>query len=260
LLGGQEVSLQSVAAIEAAVRGYFDAFERSDTRGLQRNSTGELKILAGRQRSLNAESGPRALEPAAASIDSLEIVSVEGDTATVEIKGQLDETVLVVTGNLANNKLVSTDISGAVTVVRGTTWQVADYHREGHRVSDQLYTKVRGQRTSQGVVVKVIGVDLRPKGTVVIIEVNNKTGLKAGAINPVIVDAAGKRLRTPEGRNVQVLDVARRSKTSQEFFFMKGLRANVRKFNFQITFILCRQTASVCALSTDLDIPVRLVR
>jgi hypothetical protein len=261
LIGGQQVSLRDVEDIEAAVRGYFEAFDTSDLTGLQKHSTGEVKVLAGWQGILMKESdAPPALQPMAANIDSLEIVSVDGNTATVEIKGDLVETTFVYSSKADNDELLTTDISGAVTVVRGTTWQVANFHRQGQWAGDQLYTKVRGQGTGKGVTVKILGVDLRPKGTVLIIGVDNTSSLAAGAINAVIVDTRGKRLLTVEGRNVEILQVAHRSKASKGLLFLKGLPTSARKFTFQIEFILCGNNRQACYVSTTLKFPVQLVQ
>jgi hypothetical protein len=102
VIDGQQVSLKEVESIEGAVRKYFDAFLSADFKGLATHSTGELKVLAGWQRILNGEStGLGALKPAAATVEDLKVVSVTGDTATVEIKGQLDETASVIEGNVA---------------------------------------------------------------------------------------------------------------------------------------------------------------
>jgi hypothetical protein len=194
------------------------------------------------------------LRSAAANIDSLKVVSVTANTATAEIKGQLGEELDVVTGQLGRTDLVSTNIDGAVTLVRRTGWRLTNFHRSGKWVTDQLYTNVRGQQTGQGVAVTVVGVDLRPKGTMVVMAVNNTTALAADAINPTIRDAAGKRRPSAAGQDVQVLEVAPQSRTSKQFYFPAGLRANTKTFNFEIEFILGSY------ISASMDIPVQLVR
>jgi hypothetical protein len=260
LIGGQQVSLQDVADIEAAVRGYFDAFAKADLEGLKKYSTGELKVLAGWQDILmNGSAGPPALTPAATTvIDSLEIISVGGDTATAEIKGKMEETAFVYKAG-APEKLVRTDISGPVTVVRGTTWQVANFHRDGQPASGQIYTKVRGTTTLKGVTVKTLGVDLRPKQTVVMIAFNNKTALPGDVTNAVILDTRGKRLQGPAGYNDELLAIPPRSQASQGFLFMKGLSPNTRKFVLQFTLDLCN-TNNFCSVHTSLDLPVQLLQ
>jgi hypothetical protein len=227
VIDGQQVSLKEVESIEGAVRKYFDAFLSADFKGLATHSTGELKVLAGWQRILNGEStGLGALKPAAATVEDLKVVSVRGNTATVEIKGQLDETASVIEGNRGEDRLLSTSIDGAVRLVRGTTWQAVDFHRGGRWAREQVYIRVRGQRSGQGVVVKVVGVDLRPKGTVVMMELRNTTGLEAGAGGTVVRDASGKRLQIALGRDL--VDV--------------NLGCN-----------------PVCKVGTSMDIPVRLL-
>jgi hypothetical protein len=254
LVGGHPVSLTEVADIEAAVRGYFAAFGGSG-RGLERYSSGELGVLAKWQRTLSSSSfAPGNLRPAAGNIDSLKLISVTRNTATAEIKGQLAEELDVVTGQLGRTDLVSTNIDGAVTLVRRTGWRLTNFHRAGKWVTDQLYTNVRGQQTGQGVVVTVVGVDLRPKGTMVVMAVNNTAALAADAINPTIRDAAGNRRPSAAGQDVQVLEVAPQSRTSKQFYFPEGLRANTRTFNFEIEFILGSY------ISATMDIPVQLVR
>ena len=259
LIGGQQVSLQEVEQIEGAVRAYFDAFDGSDFNGLRAHSVGELKVLASWQRILSERSGGLdALKPAAASVDRLKVVSVKGNTATVEIKGQLDETAFVLDDSTGQTKLLSTNITGAVTLVRGAAWQVVDFHRGGRWARQQIYTKVRGQQTSQGVTVKVIGVDLRPKGTVLMLEVKNTTGLKAGAAGTVIRDASGKQLQIALGRDLVVVQVGRRSKATSGLFYMNTLRSNTTKFNFLADVNL--GCDPVCKVSTSLNIPVQLLR
>jgi hypothetical protein len=259
LIGGQQVSLEEVERIEATVRKYFDAFFSADFKGLAAHSTGELKVLAGWQRVLHGGSeGFGALSPAAASVDDLEVVSVTGNTATVQIKGQLDETAGVITGNRGDEKLLSTNINGAVSLVRGATWQVADFHRGGRWAREQIYTRVRGQRAGQGVVVKVVGVDLRPKGTVLMLELRNTTGLKAGASGAVIRDPSGRRFYIAQGRDLVVVEVRGRSKATAGLFYLNTLRPTIRRFNIQVDVNLgCNP---VCKLSSSLDIPVQLLR
>ena len=261
LIGGQQVSLEEVASIEGAVREYFDAFGGSDFKGLNTHSAGELKVLATWQRILNegSSAGFGVLKPAAASVDRLKVVSVKGNTATVEIKGQLDETVHVIdSGTGPSVKLLSTNINGAVTLLRGAAWQVVDFHRGGRWAREQIYTKVRGQQTSQGVTVKVVGVDLRPKGTVLMMEVKNTTGLKAGASGTVIRDASGKQLQIALGRNIVVVQVGRRSKATSGLFYTKSLPPSTKRFNFLADVMLgCNP---VCKVSTSLNIPVQLLR
>lgn len=260
LIGGQQVSLEEVEDIKVAVRKYFDAFSGADFKGLETHSTGELKVLANWQRILNKGfQGLGFLKPAGASIDSMTVVSVEGDTATVEIKGQLDETVSIIDRtNTVQDKLISTDISGAVALVRGTTWRVANFHRGGRWAGEQIYTRVRGQQTSQGVVVKIIGVDLRPKGTVLIMEVRNTTGLTAGASGPVLRDTSGKQQQIALDENMVVVEVGRRSKASSGLFYMKSLRPKTKKFNLLVDVNL--GCDPVCNVATSLNIPVQLLR
>ncbi len=258
LIGGQEVSLRDVADIEGAVRGYFDAFGKSDLSGLGKHSAGEVHVLAGWQDFMTQQSN--ALTPVAATVDSLEIVSVEADTATVKITGDLVESVTVFRGNNVSDQEVTTDISGAVTVARGRTWQVANFHRDARWAGDQLFTKVSGKVVTKGVAVTVLGVDLRPKGTVVVIEVNNNTAKAASAINAMIVDASGKQLLTSAGRDVEVLNVPEGVKTRAGLFFLKGLPTAARKFTFRVTFVLCRNNSQVCADEATVKIPVELVQ
>lgn len=257
LIGGQEASLRDVADSETAVRGYFDAFATSDLAGLGKYSAGEVRVLAGWQDFMTQQSG--ALTPVAATVDSLEIVSVEADTATVKITGDLVESVTVFRGNNPSDQEVTTDLSGAVTVARGTTWQVSNFHRDGRWAGDQLFTKVRGKVVTKGVAVTVLGVDLRPKGTVVFIEVNNTTAKAASAINAMIVDAGGKQLLTTAGRDVEALNVPEGVKTSAGLFFLKGLPTTARKFTFRVTFVLCRNNSQVCSGEASVKIPVKLV-
>jgi hypothetical protein len=258
LIGGQQVSLQEVQSIEGAVRKYFDAFS-ADLKGLAAHSAGELKVLAGWQRILSGGSaGFGPLKPAAATILRLDVVSVKGNTATVEIKGQLDETAFVIRGNRGEDKPLSTNINGAVALVRGATWQVVDFHRGGRWAREQIFTKVRGQQTGQGVVVKVVGVDLRPKGTVLMMEVRNTTDLKAGASGTVIREASGKQLQIAQGRDTVVVEVGRRSKATTGLFYMNTLRPTTRRFNLLVNVNL--GCDPICKASTSLNIPVRLLR
>jgi hypothetical protein len=258
VIAGQQVSLKEVESIEGAVRKYFDAFFSADFKGLATHSTGELKVLAGWQRILNGEStGLGALKPAAATVEDLKVVSVTGDAATVEIKGQLDETASVIEGNRGEDRLLSTSIDGAVKLVRGTTWQVADFHRGGRWARGQIYTKVRDQQSGQGVVVKVVGVDLRPKGTVVMMELRNTTGLEAGAGGTVVRDASGRRLQIALGRDLVVVQVKGRSKATTGLFYMSALRPTTRSFNYLVDVNLgCNP---VCTVGTSMDIPVWLL-
>jgi hypothetical protein len=260
LIDGQQVSLQEVEKIKGAVRAYFDAFDGSDFNGLKAHSVGELKILASWQRILSTSSGGLdALKPAAASVDRLKVVSVKGNTATVEIKGQLDETAFILDNSTGQTKLLSTNINGAVTLVRrAAAWQVVDFHRGGRWARQQIYTKVRGQQTSQGVTVKIIGVDLRPKGTVLMLEIKNTTGLKAGAAGTVIRDASGKQLQIALGRDLVAVQVGRRSKATSGLFYLNTLRPNTRKFNFLADVNL--GCDPVCKVTTSLNIPVQLLR
>jgi hypothetical protein len=258
LIGGQQVSLEEVERIEAAVRKYFDAFFSAGFKGLAAHSSGELEVLAGWQRILHGGSeGFGALSPAAASVDDLEVVAVDGTTATVQIKGQLDETAGVIAGNRGEEKLLSTNINGAVSLVREASWQVVDFHRGGRWAREQIYTRVRGQRAGQGVVVRVVGVDLRPKGTVVMLELRNTTGLKAGASGAVIRDASGRQFHIAQGRDLVVIEVGGRSKGTAGLFYLNALRPTTRRFNVQVDVNLgCNP---VCKLSSSLDIPVQLI-
>lgn len=260
LIGGRQVSLEEVENIKVAVRKYFDAFSEADFKGLETHSTGELKALANWQRILNKGfQGLGFLKPAAARFDSMTVVSVEGDTATVEIKGQLNETASIIDRtNTVHDKLISTDISGAVALVRETTWRVANFHRGGRWAGEQIYTKVRGQQTSQGVVVKVIGVDLRPKGTVLIMEVRNTTGLTAGAGSPVLREASGKQQQIALDENIVVVEVGRRSKAVAGLFYLKSLRPTTKKFNLLVNVNL--GCDPVCNVATSMNLPVQLLR
>jgi hypothetical protein len=255
--------VKDVADVEAAVRGYFQAYESRGANGLEDFSTGELKALAGWQRILaGGQDAPPSLTVLSATIDSLKVTDLNGDTATVQITGKLDETASLFSTSTPKNTTTSTNISGAVTVVRTTRWQVADFHRGGQWATNQLFTQVQGQRAGLGVTVKVIGVDLRPAGTVVVIDVKNTTALEAGLLNPAIRDTPGGRLRTPtdapEGQNVQVFQVGQRSHGNQGLLFLAGLPANTRKFDLQIKLHLgCTPT---CAGTEQLKIPVELVQ
>jgi hypothetical protein len=246
------------AAVEGAVRDYFDAFDRSDFAGLESHSVGELTALPSWLRILSTEfQSLGVLSPAGASIDNLTVTSITGRTATVQIRGQLDETA--VSEKPMNGTIISSDISGPVTLVQGTTtWQVADFRRGGRSVRDQIYTTVRGQQTRQGITVKVVGVDLRPRGTVVVLEVRNTTALNAGAANPVIRDAYGRQHQTSLGSHTVLLEANRRSTTRHALFFPSGLRPGTASFRFRTDYDLgCNP---VCKISTSFDIPVQLVR
>jgi hypothetical protein len=251
-------SESAAADVEVAVRAYFAAFESLDFAGLESHSVGELTALAGWLRVLSKEfQGLGVLSPGGASIDSLTVVSIAGRTATVAIRGQLDETAF--NQKTMNGTIISSDISGPVTLVRRTTaWQVADFRREGRSVRDQIYTTVRGQQTSQGITVKVIGVDLRPRGTVVVLEVRNTTLLNAGAANPIIIDTSGRQHQTGLGSNTVLLEVNRRSTTKHALFFPSGLPSGTARFRFRTDVDLgCNP---VCRITTSFDIPVQLVR
>jgi hypothetical protein len=259
LIGGNQVKAEEVSAIETATRAFFDALGTGDSKTAASLSAGELKALPAWQSLMREESPVMGiLSPAAASIDRLTVTSVKGNTATVQIKGQLDETTFVMTGStIGDDELLSTNISGPVTLVRETTWRVSDFHRGEKSVRDQLYTKVRGHRTGHGVDVKVVGADLRPKGTVLIVEIKNTTGLSGGMSGPVIKDAAGKRL--PEARgNIVVAEFDRRSKIRKGLFFKTSLRPTTSKFHLLVdTALGCNP---VCKLAADLDIPVQLIQ
>jgi len=245
------------AAVAAAVREYFDAFDKADFAALESHSAGELITFARWLRILSGESYfLGGLSPAAATIDSLTVVSIRGRTATVNIRGQLDETAFDPKTN--DGRLISSNIGGPVTLLqRATTWQVADFRRGGRSVRDQIYPIVRGQQTSQGVTVKVVGVDLRPTGTVLVLEMRNTTALNAGAAGPVIKEASGRLHPTGLG-NVLLLEVKRRSTTRHALFFPTSLPRGTTGFRFRTDYDLgCNP---VCKISTSFDIPVQLVR
>jgi hypothetical protein len=244
-------------AVAAAVRDYFDAFDKADFAALESHSAGELITFARWLRILDGESYfLGGLSPAAATIDSLTVLSIRGHTATVNIRGQLDETAFDPKTN--DGRLTSSNISGPVTLLqRATTWQVVDYRRGGRSVRDQIYPIVRGQQTSQGVTVKVVGVDLRPTGTVLVLETRNTTALDAGAESPTIEETSGRRHPTGLG-NVLLLEVKRRSTTRHALFFPTGLPRGTTGFQLRTDYDLgCNP---VCKISTSFDIPVQLVR
>jgi hypothetical protein len=257
LIGKNQVEVEEVAAIEAATREYFYALGTGDSRTLAGRSAGELKTLSTWQRILNEESPVlEILKPAAASIDHLTVTGVEGNTAKVEIKGQLDETTFDLNSSSGANELLSTNISGPVTLARGARWQVIDFHRGGKSARGQIYSKVRGHEARHGVDVKVIGADLRPKGTVLIVEVRNTTGLPGGISSPVI-RSAGKRL--PDARHDTVVaEFDGHSKSTRALFFKSGLRPTTKEFHLLVdTALGCDP---VCDLAADLDITVQLIR
>lgn len=262
-INGRQVNVKDVADVEAAVRGYFQAYESRGVNGLEDFSTGELKALASWQRILaGGQDAPPSLTVLSATIDSPKVTDLNGDTATVQITGKLDEIAPLFSTSTPKNTTTSTNISGAVTVVRTTRWQVADFHRGGQQATNQLFTQVQGQQASMGVTVKVIGVDLRPTGTVVVIDVNNTTALEVDLLNLAIKDTSGGRLRTPmgapEGQNVEVLKVRPRSHGTQGLLYLAGLPANTRKFDLQIELLLgCTPT---CVGTEQLRIPVQLVQ
>jgi hypothetical protein len=247
----------SAEAVEAAVRAYFDAFNSSDFAALESRSVGELTVLPRWLRTLSKEaSGLGVLTVAGASVDSLKVTSIAGRTAAVRIRGQLAETAF--DERTKTGKLINSDISGPVTVVRsGTTWQVADFRRAGRSVRDQIFTVVRGQQTSQGITVTITGVDLSPTGTILALDVRDTTLLPAGAANPAIQDAAGRLHRTSLGDTV-VLEVNRRSTARHALFFPGGLRPGTTMLRFRADFNLgCNP---VCKITTSFDLPIQVVR
>ncbi len=142
--------------------------------------------------------------------------------------------------------------------MRRGTWRVADFHRQGQSARDHIYPTVRGQQTRQGLTVKVVGADVRPKGTVLVLEIRNTTTLMAGGGNPVIRDAAGRKLPTQLGTDVVLLTASKRSTTRSGLYFQAGLPAGSRTFDLLIDFQLgCNP---VCKISTSMDIPVQLVQ
>jgi len=80
------------AAVEAAARAYFDAIGEPRLADLESHSVGELRLLARWWRILSNEfQGHGVLIPAGAAISSLKVTSVAGHTATVQIRGWLEE-------------------------------------------------------------------------------------------------------------------------------------------------------------------------
>jgi hypothetical protein len=243
-------------AVETATRDYFEAIAVPRLADLESHSIGELRTLARWWRILSNEfDGDGALTPAGAAISSLKVTSIAGDTATVQIHGSLEETTSYL--NPGGSALIRTDISGPVTLQRGATWQVTDFHRGGGSVRQQMYPVVRGQQTRQGITVKVVGVDLRPGGTVLVLQVRNSTTLKAGAAEPVIRDARGRE--HPTGlRNTVVLEVARRSTATHALYFPGRLNPRTTRFRFRVDYQL--GCTPECRIWTSFDIPTQLVR
>jgi len=110
-----------------------------------------------------------------------------------------------------------------------------------------------------GVTVKILGVDLRLKQTVVMLAFNNTTALAASVANAVILDTRGKRLKSPAGYNYELLAIPPRAKASQGILFLKGLPPSTRKLDVQFGLDLCN-TNNFCSVHTTLNIPVQLLK
>jgi hypothetical protein len=255
LIGSQVVSLDEVASIEQVVRDYFAAFGDADFDRLLELSAGELRSLAMWQQTLNSafqEAG--VLKPVGGTLESLEIVSVSGDEATVNVQGTVNETFF--DERKGESQVLVTDITGPVTLTRSSPWLVADYSRNGRSVRQSLSSKARGKEARQGLAVTVKGVDLRPSGTVVIVGVGNTTGLKGGGDPPVIVGSSGKRFKTAFSDNVVYVEVPARSKVTTGFFLPKGLPGTTKTFRFVMKFFL--GCDPVCKATATIDFRVKL--
>jgi hypothetical protein len=181
------------------------------------------------------EAGPGGPRVAAAVVDSLEIVSVEGDTATVEIEGQVEESLFDPPSN--ETKLVATDISGPVTVTRkDSAWLVDDYQRDGQSLKRQVHM-TRGRQSQSGLLVGIVGLDVRKKGAVLVAELRNTSALEAVGQVARVITGSGRELKTNFPNNFAEVVLAGRSKATVGFFFPKGA-ALKGSFRFQVDFFL----------------------
>ncbi len=242
-----------------AVRDYFGALSASDFKQAKVHSVGDVRVLAEWQRKMNEEREAAGFRPAAAVVESLELLSVEGPTAMVDIQGRLDEVWF--DPRSGDDKVVGTDIGGSVTLVReDTAWLVADYYRDGQSVRQQVH-RARGRQAKSGLVIQVIGLDIRKTGAVLLAEVRDLTALEADGENVRIITGSGRELKTNFPKSFIEVEIDRRSKVTVGFFFPKGhALKGAKQFRFQIEFLMgCGPGDPMCDAVPQFDFAVRVV-
>jgi hypothetical protein len=195
---------QDASAVVAAVSSYFGtALASGDWAEIARSSTGQLHVQAEwlTTQGIAPPAGLGGLD-----IQRLQVISVSGSEALVAF----DATRTV------GARLVT--YGGPVRLIKEHgRWSVADYTRDGRSVASSVFAHANGLARRDGIIVRVVGVQLEEGHVDVWVRIENTTSAQFVWDRPiVIVDEKGMQL----GRGALFVSSA---DTSEGFEMMPGV-------------------------------------
>jgi hypothetical protein len=231
------------AAVEEAVRGYFQAVADDDYAGKARYSSGELVTLAGWELmvALSFGSALGTLE-----IDRLEVQQVTGVAATVGFHAELR-----LSGFAGDPPSV---FSGPVSLAREPDgWKVVDYVRDGRRQVQAIHSMVRGSQERGGVAVTVLGAHLAADAIFVAVRATNTTEESFGLQPGTIVAADGRRLEFGEPSATQRAVLPSAPLETYVYWSGRSLSVDAAGFRLVLTF------SGSAGTTLEFDVPVTLL-
>jgi hypothetical protein len=239
-------SAEDLQEIEQVLRDYFEALRTDDWAERKRLSIGELRALGDWQQILVESSGRGEAE---LETETMEVTSVTETSATVDFEATLTQTfVNPLTGGTDTSHV---DFSGPVILERsGEAWRVADYVRNGRSLQEELFTRVDGRQEKNGIILEVVGADLRDNGTLVAVQLTNNTQSELTMSTPILVTENGQQLG--DGFTT-VTSLAPQAQSLEVLSWTRDLPLTTRSFRVVVMLF-----GDDFASTTDFDLMARL--
>jgi hypothetical protein len=237
-------ALTDERTVEQAVRGYLGAVAADDYQAKLRFGTGDLDAVAEWELMVALSFGSALGE---VEVQRLEVASVDGDAATVELHAEL---------RLAGfQDDPATVLSGPVSMIRTAKgWKVADYVRDGRSVAEGVFTRLEGRGEGDGVAVDVLGAHVAADSILVVLEATNASTTSYVLVPATILGPDGAVLPFGEPSGTQRAVLPSAPLETYVFWSGRSLAADARSFRLQLTF-----EPSEGEMAVDLDIPVTLI-
>ncbi len=235
-------SVDDRTAVEDLVRNYFQTVATGDFQKLKPMATGELVKAIGFQQIV-----ANVLGPASATLDltKVEVASAEGGEVTVDVQGTITFP--------PPSRPTSLDGPAIVERVHGE-WRMADYTRGGRSLRESLFTQLKDARQEKnGVVLQVIGVQLRDDATLVYATITNKNTHSVSA-NYVasFVDPKGNQY---DNSDVGFNQVAAHASATSYYGWLNPLPVKTKTIR-----LIAKVFDDTTVASDDFDIHVSLIK